>query len=68
MKSEIQEEEVYTVKIRRDLATGVVASERWSMQGRGTHREGGPAIILRDRQTGVVKSETWARNNAFDTR
>jgi hypothetical protein len=56
------EEEVYTVKIRRDKTTGVAVSETWT-RGDGTqHRVDGPSMIARDRLTGIATAEWWIRD------
>jgi hypothetical protein len=55
-------EEVYEVKIDRDVGTGIIVYEKWSLNGKA-HRVDGPADIIRDVATGTVVNEHWFFEN-----
>jgi hypothetical protein len=60
--------EIYTVRIRRDVGSGVAVLEDWSKdsEGKVLHREDGPASIERDAATGNVIREGWYNNNVLE--
>ena len=55
-------DEVYEVKIRRDIATGIAVTESWRNQKGSRDRSDGPAEIRRDPVTGIVTNEAWFQN------
>jgi hypothetical protein len=56
-------EEVYTVTLRRNDATGIVVVETWAKPDtRQPHRMDGPAMIARDYETGIVTHEMWCQD------
>jgi hypothetical protein len=56
-------QEVLTVVLTRDVATGVAVSENWTIAGTTKpHRADGPASVQRDPETGIVVHELWCLN------
>jgi hypothetical protein len=45
--------------------SGIVTSEIWWKDDKGTDRADGPARIERDAATGIVTHEEWAKDNKW---